>query len=79
MERAFSEGVAAIRLTNPNRPILIGVSEGGGLGGLNKLILPSDPNLIVTIHYYNRTLSPIRGQNGLHPVPPVGVEWLIRR
>lgn len=48
-----AEAMQVIRQKNPNRIVLIGVAEYGGLGGLSKLQLPSDTNLIVTIHYYN--------------------------
>lgn len=48
-----TDGVKEIRKSNPDRIILIGTAEWGGIGGLSKLQLPEDDNLIVTIHYYN--------------------------
>lgn len=48
-----ADGVKEIRKSNPNRTILIGTAEWGGIGGLSKLQLPDDDNLIVTLHYYN--------------------------
>lgn len=47
------DGLAAIRTDNPDRVVLIGTPEYGGLGGLPELELPDDPNIILTIHYYN--------------------------
>ncbi len=47
------EALEIIRETNPDRVVLIGTPEFGGLGGLPLLEIPSDPNLILTIHYYN--------------------------
>ena len=42
-----------IRETNPRRCVLIGTAEWGGVGGLSSLVLPDDPQLILTLHYYN--------------------------
>lgn len=46
-------GLAAVRESNPNRVLIIGTAEWGGLRALDQLELPeSDRNLIVTFHYY---------------------------
>ena len=42
-----------IRETNPKRCVLIGTAEWGGVGGLRSLEIPDDPQLILTVHYYN--------------------------
>jgi len=47
------EALQQIRKTNPKRCVLIGTAEWGGVGGLRSLEIPNDPNLILTIHYYN--------------------------
>ena len=47
------EVLSIIRETNPDRTVLIGTPEWGGLGGLPKLEIPDDDNIILTIHYYN--------------------------
>ena len=47
------EALQVIRVKNPNRTVMIGTAEYGGIGGLSKLTLPDDDNIIVTIHYYN--------------------------
>ncbi|TVR75076.1 MAG: T9SS C-terminal target domain-containing protein [Marinilabiliales bacterium] len=49
----FPEALSKIRLTNPDRMVLIGTADWGGLGGLGHLVLPDDPNLILTVHYYS--------------------------
>lgn len=49
----FPEVLSIIRETNPERTVLIGTPEWGGLGGLPKLEIPDDDNIILTIHYYN--------------------------
>lgn len=49
----FADALQQIRTTNPTRVVLMGSGEYGGLGGLSKLQIPDDDNLILTIHYYN--------------------------
>jgi endoglucanase len=46
-------GLAAVRQSNPTRPVIIGPSHWNGIWALPKLQLPADPNLIVTVHMYN--------------------------
>lgn len=49
----FAEALAVIRQTNPDRTVLMGLANYGGLAGLPDLQLPDDDNLILTVHYYN--------------------------
>ncbi|MFN4145408.1 MAG: cellulase family glycosylhydrolase [Runella sp.] len=49
----FADALTEIRKTNPTRAVLVGTANWGGLGGLPFLKLPKDPNLILTIHYYD--------------------------
>lgn len=45
--------LAAVRESNPTRPVIIGPPFWNGIWALSKLQLPDDPNLIVTVHMYN--------------------------
>ena len=47
------EALKVIRNNNPERVVVIGTANWGGLGGLKDLKIPDDPNLVLTIHYYN--------------------------
>jgi len=50
----LAEAHDILRISNPDKTILVGIAEWGGIGGLNKLVLPiNDDNLILTVHYYN--------------------------
>ncbi|MCC6289623.1 MAG: cellulase family glycosylhydrolase [Chitinophagaceae bacterium] len=49
----FADALKEIRKTNPNRTVLKGLAEWGGLSALSKLTIPDDKHLILTIHYYN--------------------------
>lgn len=47
------KGLAAVRESNPTRPVIIGPAFWNGIWALPKLTLPADDNLIVTVHNYN--------------------------
>ncbi len=47
------DALQVIRESNSRRCVLLGVAEWGGVNALQKLDIPDDPNLILTIHYYN--------------------------
>lgn len=47
------QALDTIRKSNPERVVLIGTPEYGGLGGLPYLQIPDDENIILTVHYYN--------------------------
>ncbi len=51
--KLIPQALQVIRKSNPQRMVVIGTANWGGLGGLNDLQIPDDPNLILTIHYYN--------------------------
>ncbi len=46
------EAHAIIRESNPDRYLMIGSAEWGGLAAMNTLQLPDDDKLIFTVHYY---------------------------
>jgi len=48
----FAQALSIIRATNPTRVVLLGTAEWGGLSGVRHLELPNDPNIILTLHYY---------------------------
>src|SRR5262249_51370499 len=46
--------LAAVRKTNPTRPVIVGPGQWNGIRALDKLELPRDDrNLIVTVHCYD--------------------------
>lgn len=47
------KGLAAVRKTNPTRPVVVGPAFWNGIWALPKLTLPDDQHLIVTVHCYN--------------------------
>jgi len=66
----LAEGLAKIRATNPTRMVIIGTANWGGIDGLAQLKLPDDPNIILTVHYYNPFNFTHQGADFVSPVPP---------
>ncbi len=72
----FAEALQRIRLTNPERIVLMGTANWGGLGGLPDLVLPEDANLILTIHYYNPFTFTHQGAEWVdNSTPWLGTKW----
>jgi endoglucanase len=46
------DALAVIRESNPDRYVILGTGEWGGIGAMNRLQLPDDDRLIFTFHYY---------------------------
>lgn len=49
----FAPALAAIRETNPDRPVVIGGENWSGIDSLATLELPGDPAVYPTFHYYD--------------------------
>jgi aryl-phospho-beta-D-glucosidase BglC (GH1 family) len=49
----FAEALTEIRKTNPTRKVLLGTASYGGTTGVRDLDPPIDPNLVLSVHYYN--------------------------
>jgi endoglucanase len=48
----LSPALAAIRATNPQRPVIVGGENWSGIDSLATLELPDDPQVYPTFHYY---------------------------
>ena len=64
--------LAAIRASNPDRPVVIGGGEWSSLDALATLELPADRNVYPTFHYYNPFDFTHQGASWVHPSPPLG-------
>lgn len=68
--------LAAVRETNPTRPVIIGPPFWNGMWALSKFQLPTDPNLIVTVHYYNPFKFTHQGAHWVKDSQPwIGTQW----
>lgn len=48
-----TDTLKVVRQTNPTRPVIIGPGSWNSATQLQYLVLPDDPNIIVTFHYYS--------------------------
>ena len=68
----LSPALAAIRESNPDRPVIIGGEFWSGINSLATLHLPDDPNIVPTFHYYDPFPFTHQGANWIKPVLPMG-------
>ena len=68
----LAPALAAIRASNPDRPVIIGGEFWSGIGSLASLSLPDDPNIVPTFHYYEPFDFTHQGAEWVNPVPPLG-------
>lgn len=69
-----SRAVRVIRKSNPQRALVIGPTMWNSANALEKLVLPPDPNLILTVHHYEPFDFTHQGAPWVQPVKPLGVE-----
>ena len=71
----MAEALAIIRNTNPIRTVLAGPVNFNAIPSLNSFDPPWDPNMLVTVHYYEPFLFTHQGAHWVNPSPPTGVNW----
>ncbi len=72
----FADALKEIRKTNPKRGVLMGTANWGGLSGVSSLKIPTDNNLILTIHYYDPFNFTHQGAEWVENTTPwLGTKW----
>jgi endoglucanase len=66
----LAPALAAIRASNPKRPVVIGGENWSGIDSLATLDLPRDPNVYPTFHYYEPFDFTHQGAGWVKPKPP---------
>ncbi len=64
-----------LRVSNPTRAVIVGPVNYNSTTSLARLELPDDPNLIVTVHFYEPFAFTHQGAEWITPSPPTGVLW----
>ena len=64
--------LAAIRESNPTRPVILGGQNYSGIDSLATLPFPDDPNIVPTFHYYDPFGFTHQGARFIHPMLPTG-------
>ncbi len=69
------KALMVVRESNPTRAVIIGPNSWNAIGNLAQLKLPDDPNLIVTVHFYDPFTFTHQGAEWVNNPPPVGTVW----
>ena len=76
LRKVLDPALAAVRVSNPTRPVIIGGQKWSGIDSLATLTLPDDPNVYPTFHYYDPFDFTHQGANWVAPnIPPVGRQY----
>lgn len=67
----LAPALAAVRETNPTRPVVIGGENWSGVDSLATLELPDDPYVVPTFHYYEPFDFTHQGADWVNPPLPV--------
>jgi endoglucanase len=68
----LTPALAAIRASNPDRPVIIGGEFWSGISSLATLTLPDDPYVVPTFHYYEPFAFTHQGASWVGTPPPLG-------
>ena len=68
----LAPALAAIRESNPDRPVIVGGEFWSGVSSLATLELPDDPHVVPTFHYYEPFDFTHQGATWVEPVRPLG-------
>lgn len=71
----FAEALSVVRESNPTRVVVTGPTQWNGIGALEDLVLPPDPNLIVSVHFYSPFPFTHQGAEWTDPQLPAPVSW----
>lgn len=67
----WQSAIAAIRATNPTRPIIVGGQNWSDVNSLATIQIPNDPNIVVTFHDYLPLAYTHQGASWITPVFPM--------
>lgn len=68
----WQSAIAAIRATNPTRPIIVGGQNWSDVNSLTTIQIPNDPNIVVTFHDYLPLAYTHQGASWITPIFPMG-------
>lgn len=73
--RHLADAIDIVRQKNPDRMIVVGPVEWNSVKKLNELVLPDDPNIVVTVHFYDPFKFTHQGAHWTNNNYPRGVKW----
>lgn len=69
-----SRALRVVRASNPTRVVVIGPHTWNSASALPQLVLPADPNLVLTVHNYEPFDFTHQGAEWVQPTRPLGVD-----
>lgn len=76
LRAVLDPALAAVRKSNPTRPVIIGGQKWSGIDSLATLTLPDDANVYPTFHYYDPFDFTHQGASWVAPdIPPPGRQY----
>lgn len=69
----FSRGLRVVRESNATRVVVVGPTFWNSATHLDRLVLPPDPNLLLTVHHYEPFDFTHQGAEWIQPPKPLGV------
>ena len=70
----FARALGVVRRTNPGRVVVVGPTHWNAASHLDRLVLPADPDLIVTVHHYEPFDFTHQGAEWIQPQRPLGLD-----
>jgi len=71
----LTPALAAVRTSNPTRPVIVGGQNYSGVDSLATVAFPNDPNIVATFHYYDPFDFTHQGATFVTPVLPTGRQF----
>lgn len=75
MNALYPRLVETVRRTNPDRWIILGGANWGGVAGMQAMDPPEGKRLIASFHYYDPFSFTHQGADFITPMPPTGIPW----
>lgn len=70
----FARALGVVRRSNPTRAVVAGPVHWNAATHLDRLLLPPDPDLIVTVHHYEPFDFTHQGAEWVQPLRPTGLD-----
>jgi endoglucanase len=71
----LTPALAAVRASNPTRPVVVAGQGWSGVDSLATIAFPNDPNIVPTFHYYDPFDFTHQGATWVSPSPPAGRQF----
>jgi endoglucanase len=75
MSDAQNRLLGMVRQSNPTRTVILSGDSWGNFEGVDNLRIPPDPNIMVSVHFYEPFEFTHQGAKWMEKPPPLGPDW----